>query len=207
MKKCKSCQSKIDDKAKKCPHCRADQRNWFARHKIITFIISIIFLSGFISGLTPSSKSSSQNNINTPTPEVISEEYKISLAESFCKNRKGEYYSGVFLCGGCVDLNDMINNSNLIHNAKAPATVENCQKITDLCLKKWSKEECQKMAEKKIWMGMSGLQLYLSWGIPEDQNNTVTPNNFNTQWVYGSGNYVYLDGENREDAIVTSWQD
>ncbi len=34
-KKCKSCQTDIDVKAKKCPNCQADQRNWIARHPIL----------------------------------------------------------------------------------------------------------------------------------------------------------------------------
>lgn len=45
MKKCKSCQSDIDEKAKKCPKCQADQRNWFVKHKIITAILIIILIS------------------------------------------------------------------------------------------------------------------------------------------------------------------
>ncbi len=44
MKKCKSCQSEIDDKAKKCPKCQADQRNWFVKHKILTGILVIILI-------------------------------------------------------------------------------------------------------------------------------------------------------------------
>lgn len=52
MKKCTSCQSDIDDKAKKCPHCQTDQRNWFMRHKILTGIggiIGLLILIGIIS--------------------------------------------------------------------------------------------------------------------------------------------------------------
>ena len=44
MKKCKSCQSEIDNQAKKCPHCQTDQRNWFSKHKIITGILIILLL-------------------------------------------------------------------------------------------------------------------------------------------------------------------
>jgi hypothetical protein len=44
MKKCKSCQTEIDSKAKKCPHCQADQRNWFVKHKFITAILIIVLL-------------------------------------------------------------------------------------------------------------------------------------------------------------------
>jgi len=45
MKKCKSCQSDIDNKAKKCPKCQADQRNWFIKHKILTGILVIILIT------------------------------------------------------------------------------------------------------------------------------------------------------------------
>lgn len=47
MKKCKSCQTEIDNKAKKCPHCQSDQRNWFLRHKILTVILVIIVFAIF----------------------------------------------------------------------------------------------------------------------------------------------------------------
>lgn len=42
MKKCKSCQSDIEDKAKKCPHCQTDQRIWFAKHPMLTAILVLI---------------------------------------------------------------------------------------------------------------------------------------------------------------------
>lgn len=47
-KKCKSCQSEIDSKAKKCPHCRSDQRGWLRRHPILTGFWSLIVLFMFI---------------------------------------------------------------------------------------------------------------------------------------------------------------
>jgi hypothetical protein len=89
-KKCKSCQTDIDIKAKKCPNCKADQRNWFARHPIITGIVALIVVFGVIgaasgSKSTPSNTSSStssstnsNSNANTavqqtaqPTPMVV----------------------------------------------------------------------------------------------------------------------------------------
>jgi len=60
MKKCKSCQSEIDDKAKKCPHCQTDQRNWFIRHKITTFFLSIFLLSGISQGMNATSNQKSE---------------------------------------------------------------------------------------------------------------------------------------------------
>jgi len=72
MKKCKSCQSEIDSKAKKCPHCQADQRNWFARHPIITGILALIVIFGGIGALANSNSSntssqSASGSTNTQT--------------------------------------------------------------------------------------------------------------------------------------------
>lgn len=47
MKKCKSCMKEIDEKAKRCPFCREDQRGFFRRHPILTFL-GILFISPFV---------------------------------------------------------------------------------------------------------------------------------------------------------------
>jgi hypothetical protein len=78
MKKCKSCMKEIDAKASKCPHCQADQRNWFVKHKIMTgFLVIIVFFvfiiaagSGKNSGSTTNSNSSSGSNNNTPSVQT-----------------------------------------------------------------------------------------------------------------------------------------
>lgn len=53
-----------------------------------------------------------------------------------------------------------------------------------------------------IKLGISECQLYASWGLPEDQNQSVGRWGVHTQHVYGLGNYVYT-----ENGRVTSWQD
>lgn len=42
---CKACGKEIAKGVKKCPNCGKDQRNWFMRHKILSFIGAIIVLS------------------------------------------------------------------------------------------------------------------------------------------------------------------
>ena len=64
MKKCKSCQSEIDDKAKKCPKCQADQRNWFAKHKILTGILVILLIV-----IISSSSGNKNKGANTDTTQ------------------------------------------------------------------------------------------------------------------------------------------
>lgn len=221
-KKCPSCQEKISSSATKCPYCGKNFRSWFRRHPILTILIAFFVLPILIGIFSPSKKPSSSSEKSEQVNEVKQQESteaekrqseeerqrKInSLANKFCENRQGEYAYDVFLCSGCVNLNEILDNSDLIHNAKSPATFENCQKIVDFCLKKWNEEECQKIAEQKIWLGMTGLQLYLSWGVPKDQNNTIGTWGFHSQWVFSSDEYVYLEGKTREEAVVTSWQD
>jgi len=51
---------------KKCPHCQADQRNWFGRHPIITGLLAVILIFGVI-GAIGGSKGSNTNSTSTAT--------------------------------------------------------------------------------------------------------------------------------------------
>lgn len=44
MKKCKWCQTDIEDKAKICPNCKKDLRNWFAKHPVITVVLVLVVI-------------------------------------------------------------------------------------------------------------------------------------------------------------------
>jgi D-alanyl-D-alanine carboxypeptidase len=48
-KKCTRCHRDIESKAKTCPHCQADQRNWLGRYRIL---VSLVVLLVLFSGLT-----------------------------------------------------------------------------------------------------------------------------------------------------------
>lgn len=67
MKKCHYCQSDIPDKAKRCPSCQGDLRNWFIRHYVWTVVIglfALVFVSSSVASL--SSKKVAQE-INRPS--------------------------------------------------------------------------------------------------------------------------------------------
>lgn len=70
MKKCKSCQSEIDNKAKICPQCRTKQGNWVQRHPILTVIIVLIIFS-FGSGGGNKTKTDGPS-----TPSVVNQDAK-----------------------------------------------------------------------------------------------------------------------------------
>jgi len=65
MKKCKACQKEIDDKAKKCPHCQTDQRNWFARYPIMTGLLGLIVFIVIISATGSSGSNSKSSNVSS----------------------------------------------------------------------------------------------------------------------------------------------
>lgn len=51
MVNCKACGKEIAKGVKKCVHCGKDQRNFFMKHKIITFILAIAILGGIGSAM------------------------------------------------------------------------------------------------------------------------------------------------------------
>jgi hypothetical protein len=70
MKKCNACQTEIDAKATKCPHCQSDLRSWYRKHPIWTAII-VLFVIGFIgSALDPDTKTTSSSKTLTPSQHV-----------------------------------------------------------------------------------------------------------------------------------------
>jgi len=58
-KHCPKCKEEVKSDAKKCKHCGADFRKWFARHKILSIILGFILLSAVINA---SSDNNSANN-------------------------------------------------------------------------------------------------------------------------------------------------
>lgn len=144
------------------------------------------------------------NQSNTgPVPvEPITEDYKKSLAIQFCDNRSdGKRY---------VSLEPYVNKASSHEYTTQKPTSESCKAAAEFCLKSWDKEECEGIANKKIWIGMTGYQLAISWGYPRDINKTVVASGVHSQYVYGDfGPYVYLEGktDNLTEMVVTSWQD
>lgn len=68
LKACKACGNEISKKAKKCPKCGEDQRNFFMRHKFITGIIVLVVLSAIFGG------GGSKNNSEVPVSKGKTEE-------------------------------------------------------------------------------------------------------------------------------------
>lgn len=76
MKKCKSCQTEIDEKATKCPNCQTDQRGFFRRHPVLSAIGAIIIFFAIVGAMggggnegstNPSSTNTTTTSTATPT--------------------------------------------------------------------------------------------------------------------------------------------
>lgn len=51
MKVCKDCGTEISSKAKECPKCGRDQRNFYSKHKVTTFLLIVVALAAVITAL------------------------------------------------------------------------------------------------------------------------------------------------------------
>ncbi len=194
---CKYCRKEVDLKATRCPQCQSDLRSWPTRHPILSFFIVIFVLSSIFTPARGKSGTSSNSDYSpTPTPD------KNKIASTFCSTRSNG--SSYFELHGAIKSFD---DNSIVYNTTKKPVQEDCQKITEICLKKWSEDDCKGIAERKIWIGMDEVQLLLSQGNPRDKNNTTNAYGIHTQWVYGDSGYVYLEGKDEDNLKVTSWQD
>ena len=74
MVKCKECSKEISSSAKKCPECGKDQRNWFAKHKVLTVIGAFIILGAIASAGEDKAKPTSTDK---PTPVAEQPQVKV----------------------------------------------------------------------------------------------------------------------------------
>lgn len=81
MKKCESCGKEISKKAKVCPNCGEDQRNFFMKHKVLTVIITLVLL-GFIGGMLGSSdEEPGPESVGSENSEQVDEEESVEDVE------------------------------------------------------------------------------------------------------------------------------
>jgi hypothetical protein len=85
---CKACGKEVAKGVKKCVHCGKDQRNWFMRHKIMTFIGGVVII-GAIGGAIGGGEGVQQASTTPKTTETTAapaetkkeEVKKITLAD------------------------------------------------------------------------------------------------------------------------------
>ena len=70
---CKACGKEIAKGVKKCPSCGKDQRNWFMRHKILSFIgiiVALVIIGGALGGGDEEIATSTGNTAEVPVEKV-----------------------------------------------------------------------------------------------------------------------------------------
>ena len=180
---------------------------WVNQHRAISLIITAIVIIYVFSFFMPAQNTNTDSNSNqdTSTAPVISEQTKQALADSFCTNRTGKHVGHVSL----DDFSSMLESGKetMLHVTYQAPSSASCQKITEDCLSSWPLDDCQKIANKQVWIGMSKNELLLSWGFPIKKNDTVGSWGIDTQWIYGDySQYVYLRGDSQDNLTVYSWQ-
>ena len=89
-KSCPKCQEDIQVNAKKCKHCSADLRNWFARHRIISTLLWLFILWGVISSFWTTPQNSNTWASNSIQPEIVEENIKISSTQLYQEYEENE---------------------------------------------------------------------------------------------------------------------
>jgi len=70
---CKACGKEIAKGVKKCPSCGKDQRNWFMRHKILSFIgiiVALVIIGGALGGGDEEIATNAGNKTEVPVEKV-----------------------------------------------------------------------------------------------------------------------------------------
>ncbi|MEK4666562.1 DUF4352 domain-containing protein [Niallia sp. FSL R7-0271] len=77
---CKACGKEIAKGVKKCPNCGKDQRNWFMRHKFLSFIGIVIILSvlGTLGGGGDDDKASTSSDTSSKSTKSEEKVYKVN---------------------------------------------------------------------------------------------------------------------------------
>jgi hypothetical protein len=77
---CKACGKEIAKGVKKCPHCGKDQRSFFGRHKILSFIGVLILLGIVVSALGEGGEETSNGGGSTTPASAPAKEEKVYKA-------------------------------------------------------------------------------------------------------------------------------
>jgi hypothetical protein len=88
MKQCQECKEEISSTDKVCPHCGRDQKYWFNKNKILTFLGVIIFLGIISSALV--TRSNGTKVIKTDIDVFKSDYYEIKITSIEEKSQVGK---------------------------------------------------------------------------------------------------------------------
>lgn len=121
MKICKECGNEVSSKGV-CTKCGKDQRSFFVKHKIISFLL-VVFILGAVAGMTGENNSTPTSNQEQEKFTLVSEEkttdgFGTTYIQGEIKNNTAKTYSYVQVTFNLYDANgaqigtamDNINN-------------------------------------------------------------------------------------------------
>lgn len=94
MTNCKACGKEIAKGVNKCPHCGKDQRNFFMKHKVISFILGVIIIAGIGSAIGGGDKSKTTTKETTQSKQTDAkkeETKKDELKDSYAIGEAAKY--------------------------------------------------------------------------------------------------------------------
>jgi len=127
-KKCKECKSDIPAKAKKCPNCGTNQRNWFMRHKILTTlgILIVIVIATSASNSGPKKIGDNGQQLQSSQNQVFKIGDRVQMGNVIITVNKVEFSNGITF------INPAEGNKWLDVNLTIENTDSNQQYITTL---------------------------------------------------------------------------
>ena len=90
IRKCKECGADVSSSAKECPQCGKDQRNFFMKHKIITFVLIVVVIAGIGGAL--GGNNTNPTNSRTST-SITSEKFTLKEGHTGSSDKYGISYT------------------------------------------------------------------------------------------------------------------
>ena len=103
MKTCKECGTEVSSNAKACPKCGNDQRNFFVKHKVLTFFLAIILIC-VISAASSGDNTNNEGSKNTLTNSNVEQNNNTTSTKD--KYAVGEIFEDSTIAIKYVSLND-----------------------------------------------------------------------------------------------------
>lgn len=141
---------------------------------------------------------SRQNKVNKTTQAQQTAAQNKQLLHSIVDNDLAAKYCEAFN-GYRFDVAEFSQGNTKPKGAtKGKYSAEECKILLNHLVEKGSDERTLRtIAQAKVSIGMTVLELMVSWGVPNDLNTTKTSYMNSGQWVYGDplsgANYVYTD--------------
>lgn len=208
---CKSCQSEIAKGAKACPKCGKDNRNFFAKHKIITGIGVIVILAVVASAIGGNHKSADSA---TSTPAPKKSDSKVNY-ENFMNIKLGSSYEDIKAVLGDGEQQSTIqigNDTNTTYTFKGDGlddivisfTGDKATSKSQIGLKKTNKVALDQFNKVENGMTLNQVQDILGEGALESESEIMNIEDIVYSWANGDGSNMNITIQN--DKVSSKFQ-